>query len=72
MRLLLAHVRMIEATLDDLSPAGVHAARNAMLELTMGVLTRKTDGAEPLFAPALAQAAQDLANMHLADPELSP
>ncbi|WP_405563906.1 helix-turn-helix transcriptional regulator [Streptomyces phaeochromogenes] len=72
MRLLLAHVRMIEATLDDLSPAGVHAARNALLELTMGVLTQKTDGDEPLFTPALAQAAQDLANIHLADPELSP
>ncbi|MEU0647535.1 helix-turn-helix domain-containing protein [Streptomyces umbrinus] len=72
MRLLLAHVRMIDATLDDLSPAGVHAARNALVELTMGVLAQKTDGAEPLLAPALAQAAQDLANTHLTDPELSP
>ncbi|MFD3373854.1 helix-turn-helix domain-containing protein [Streptomyces sp. NPDC058697] len=72
MRLLLAHVRMIDATLDDLSPAGVHAARNALVELTMGVLTQKADGDEPLLAPALAQAAQELANTHLADLELSP
>ncbi|MDV9169278.1 helix-turn-helix domain-containing protein [Streptomyces sp. W16] len=72
MRLLLAHARMVDDRLDELSPAGVRAARNALLELALGVLTQKVDGTEPQLAPALVLAAKDLIRGHLSDPELSP
>ncbi|MEV0481979.1 helix-turn-helix domain-containing protein [Streptomyces sp. NPDC050508] len=72
MRLLLAHARMVDAQLDELSPAGVQAARNALLELALGVLTQKVDGTEPQLAPSLVRAAKDLVRSHLSDPELSP
>ena len=72
MRLLLAHARMIDDSLDDLSPAGARAARGALLELALGVLTQQVDGTEPQLAPALVQAAKDLVRGHLSDPELSP
>ncbi|MCX4908553.1 helix-turn-helix domain-containing protein [Streptomyces sp. NBC_00878] len=72
MRLLLAHARMVDAHLDDLSPAGVRAARNALVELVLGVLRQRTDGTEPQLAPSLVQAAKDLVRSRLAHPELSP
>ncbi|WP_113705149.1 helix-turn-helix domain-containing protein [Nonomuraea lactucae] len=71
-RVLMAHANMVHATLNDLTPAGVRAARDALIELAKGVLRQQVDGAEPLLAPALAQAAKDLADSHLADPGLSP
>ncbi|MGW1506519.1 helix-turn-helix domain-containing protein [Streptomyces mirabilis] len=71
-RLLLAHAHMVDATLDDLSPAGVQAARNALIELVTGVLAQKVDAGEPQLAPSLVRAAKDLMDSHLADPELSP
>ncbi|MER6208275.1 hypothetical protein [Streptomyces sp. NPDC001642] len=49
-----------EGDQDDLSPVGAGAARNALLELALGVLTRQADGNEPRLAPALVQAAKDL------------
>ncbi|MDW6056915.1 helix-turn-helix domain-containing protein [Streptomyces sp. FXJ1.4098] len=63
---------MIHATIADLSPAGVHAAHSALIELAKAVARRRFDDVEPLLAPALAQAARDLANSHLTDAELSP
>lgn len=71
-RLLMAHVGMVDATLNDLTPAGMLAARNSMIELVKGVLTRGIDGAEPQLAPALAQVAKDVVESRLADPDLSP
>ncbi|WP_194891167.1 helix-turn-helix domain-containing protein [Catenulispora pinisilvae] len=71
-RLLMAHARMIEATLDDLSPAGLQTARAALVELAKGVLARGVDGDEPLLAPALAQAAKDLVDDLLTRPDLAP
>ncbi|MFD8380774.1 helix-turn-helix domain-containing protein [Streptomyces sp. NPDC059679] len=71
-RLLTAHANMIHATIADLSPAGVHAAHSALIELAKAVARHRFDDVEPLLAPALAQAARDLANSHLTDPELSP
>jgi AraC family transcriptional activator of tynA and feaB len=71
-RLLMAHVGMVDATLNDLTPAGVLAARNSIVELVKGVLTRGIDAAEPRFAPALAQVAKDVVESRLADPDLSP
>ena len=72
MRLLTAHADMVHATVADLGPAGVHAAHSTLIELAKAVAIRRFDDAEPLLAPTLAQAAKDLANSRLADPELSP
>lgn len=71
-RLLRAHTNMICTMTADLSPAGVHAAHSTLIELTKAVVTRRFDDVEPQLAPALAQAAKDLANSRLADPGLSP
>ncbi|MFD3583607.1 helix-turn-helix domain-containing protein [Streptomyces sp. NPDC058683] len=70
-RLLVAHSNMIYETVADLGPAGVHAAHSALIELAKAVARQRVDDAEPQLAPALAQAAKDLADSHLADPELS-
>jgi AraC family transcriptional regulator, positive regulator of tynA and feaB len=72
MRLLLGHLTVVNQTAGDLTPAGALAARNASLELVKGVLRQRADGAEPHFGPALAQAAKELADSRLADPDLSP
>lgn len=71
-RLLVAHANMIHATVPDLGPAGVQAAHSTLIELAKAVARRRFDDAEPRLAPALAQAARDLADGLLADPELSP
>lgn len=42
-----------------------------LIELAKAVARARFDDAEPLLAPALAQAAKDLAGRRLADPELS-
>jgi AraC-like DNA-binding protein len=73
MRVLMAHVAAVQETLDDLSEAGVAAARNAMIELTRGVLSGEgPDASEPLLAPALAAAARRVAERLLTDADLSP
>ncbi|QQM46459.1 helix-turn-helix domain-containing protein [Streptomyces liliifuscus] len=72
MRLLVAHTNMVHATMADLSPAGVHAAHSSLIELAKAVAQSRFDDMEPRLAPALAQAAKNLADSQLADPELSP
>jgi len=71
-RLLMAHANLLSQTAYDLTPAGLLAARDALLELVRGVLRREFDDAEPRLALALAGAAMELADSRLADPELSP
>ncbi|MFG2847140.1 helix-turn-helix domain-containing protein [Kitasatospora sp. NPDC048296] len=71
-RLLLGHARLVSRTAPDLSPSGALAAHLALIELVRGVLRQRPDGTEPAHAPALAQAARDLADARLTDPELSP
>ncbi|UIX33317.1 helix-turn-helix domain-containing protein [Streptomyces sp. GQFP] len=71
-RLLAAHANMVHATVADLNPAGVHAAHSTLIELAKAVAWQRFDDAEPLLAPALAQAAKELSDRHLADPELTP
>jgi AraC family transcriptional activator of tynA and feaB len=71
-RLLVAHVNMVQTMMPDLSPAGVHAAHSSLIELAKAVARRRFDDVEPMLAPALVQAAKDVANSRLADPELSP
>ncbi|MBU3065394.1 helix-turn-helix domain-containing protein [Nocardia sp. NEAU-G5] len=70
-RLLVAYADMVRTTMPDLGPAGIHAANGALLELIKGVALGGFDDAEPQLAPALAQAARDLADRWLADPGLS-
>ncbi|WP_063765838.1 helix-turn-helix domain-containing protein [Streptomyces cellulosae] len=72
LRLLMAYAKVADATLNELAPAGVRAARNSLVELVKGVLTRGFDDKEPRLAPALAQAAKDIADSRLTDPDLSP
>jgi AraC-like DNA-binding protein len=71
-RLLMAQVGMVQQTLTDLTPAGVQAARNCLIELVKAVLTRGIDDTEPRLAPALAQMAKEVVNSRLTDPDLSP
>ncbi|MFE2323424.1 helix-turn-helix domain-containing protein [Streptomyces sp. NPDC059385] len=72
MRLLTALTDMIHTTVADLGPAGVAAAQGTLVELTKAVVKGRFDDVEPRLAPALTQAAKDLADRRLADPELSP
>jgi len=71
-RLLAAHANTVELTASDLGQAGVEAAHSTLIELAKAVARGRFDDAEPLLAPALAQAARELAESRLADPELSP
>ncbi|MEV4596455.1 helix-turn-helix transcriptional regulator [Amycolatopsis sp. NPDC049253] len=71
-RLLLAQTRAVEATVDTLTPAGLIAARASLVELAKGVILGSTDCADSQLAPALAQAARDLADALLPDADLSP
>jgi AraC family transcriptional regulator, positive regulator of tynA and feaB len=71
-RLLVAHATTIAATAPDLSLAGVDAAHSTLIELAKAVARGRFDDVEPLLAPALAEAARELADRRLADHELSP
>lgn len=71
-RLLLAHASLLHDTIDELTDHGIGAARNALIELTRGVMYRYVDGTEPALAPALATAARELADQWLTHPDLTP
>lgn len=71
-RLLTAFTDMVHITVADLGPACVEAAHSTLIELAKAVAKGRFDDVEPRLAPALAQAAKDLADCRLADPELSP
>jgi AraC-like DNA-binding protein len=71
-RVLAAHAAMVSQAAADLSPAGLLGARDALLELVRGTLTRQFDDTEPRLAPALARAAMTIADRRLTDPGLTP
>ncbi|BCJ50518.1 transcriptional regulator [Actinoplanes sp. NBRC 14428] len=71
-RLLLAHASLLHDTAGDLRTAGLSAARNALIELTRGVVRQYFDDTEPALSPALARAARRLADQRLTDHELTP
>lgn len=71
MRLLTAHTNMVHSTMPELAPAGVQAVHSTLIELAKAVARGRFDDAEPLLTPALVQAAKDLAECRLADPDLS-
>jgi AraC family transcriptional regulator, positive regulator of tynA and feaB len=68
MRLLLAHARLVQSTVDMLKPPGAQAARAALLELVKGVAGNRVDDS---ITPALVQAARHLADSRLTDPALT-
>ncbi|MDJ1136784.1 helix-turn-helix domain-containing protein [Streptomyces iconiensis] len=72
LRLLTAHATMVSRMADDLGPAGIDAARSTLAELARAAVRTGLDDVEPSLAPALAQAARDLADRRLTDPALSP
>ncbi|MGW0790698.1 helix-turn-helix transcriptional regulator [Streptomyces sp. NPDC002911] len=63
---------MVEETLPDPSPADVQTARDTLVELTTAVTHHSFDDIDTRLAPALAQAAKNLAEERLADVDLSP
>ncbi|MFC7329050.1 helix-turn-helix domain-containing protein [Marinactinospora rubrisoli] len=71
-RVLMAHAGMVAESVNDFTPAGARAARDALIELVKGVLRQELDDKEPRFATALAQAAKDVIDARLDDPHLSP
>lgn len=71
-RVLMAHAQIVRETARDLSPSGLRAARDALIELAAGIMRRELDDTEPALAPALARAAMQLADRQLADAGLSP
>ncbi|WP_218024815.1 helix-turn-helix domain-containing protein [Nocardia pseudovaccinii] len=71
MRLLVAHANMVRETMADLSEAGERAAQSALVELVKAVVLGRFDDVEPQLAAALTQAAKELADRRLADPDLS-
>ncbi|MFC3996271.1 helix-turn-helix domain-containing protein [Nocardiopsis sediminis] len=72
MRVLMAHAGMVAESVNDFTPAGAQAARDALIELVKGVLRQEVDDKEPRLATALAQAAKDVVDGRLDDPDLSP
>ncbi|MER6523590.1 helix-turn-helix domain-containing protein [Streptomyces sp. NPDC001553] len=71
-RMFLAHVRVIDETLTDPAPAGLHAGRNRLIELGDGVVAGQPDHSEPQPASVLVRAVKDIIDRRLTDPELSP
>lgn len=71
-RLLTAHATMVRRVLDDLEPAGVAAARETLAELVRAAVHGGLDDVEPRLAAALVQAARDIADRQLTDPDLTP
>jgi AraC-like DNA-binding protein len=69
--ILMAHTALLHRTAGSLTEAGAHASRNALLELARGLILDRFDDQESAFTPALAQAARDLADARLTDPELT-
>jgi AraC family transcriptional activator of tynA and feaB len=71
-RLLSAYMELVTANVDGLTDAGLRQARHALVELLKGVLAERNVVAdEPVFLPALADAARQLAEVRLLDAGLS-
>ncbi|MCD5314371.1 helix-turn-helix transcriptional regulator [Kineosporia babensis] len=71
-RLVAAHAETLHRVHPGLSPAGRRAARDALVELTRAVPRGGFDDTEPRLAPALAEAAKQLAGERLTDRDLTP
>ena len=72
LRLLLSHAQLVQANLAALGPPGARAAHAALLELAKGVAMSRLDDAEPALFPTLVDAARELADGLLTDPDLTP
>jgi AraC family transcriptional regulator, positive regulator of tynA and feaB len=71
MRLLTAYAGLLHRTAPELSPAGARAACDALVELATAVV-RGAGGVDSLTAPALVEAARQLADRRLTERDLGP
>ncbi|MFI2362425.1 helix-turn-helix domain-containing protein [Promicromonospora sp. NPDC019610] len=72
-RLLTSYMTLVTKDLDDATDAGLRHARHALVELLKGLLTRRNVAVgEPALQIALAEAARQLAESRLLDPDLTP
>lgn len=71
-RLLLGQLHLVRETRADLSPAGVRAAQQSVLQLLAGALMARGVSADGAFRPSLRAAARNCVEARLLDPHLSP
>ncbi|MFJ4983646.1 helix-turn-helix domain-containing protein [Streptomyces sp. NPDC088732] len=71
-RLLMGQLHLIRETRADLSPAGVRAAQQSVLQLLAGALMARGISADSALRPSLRTAARDCVEARLLDPQLSP
>ncbi|MFJ5215853.1 helix-turn-helix domain-containing protein [Streptomyces sp. NPDC088354] len=71
-RLLTGQLHLIRRTRGDLSPAGVRAAQQSVLQLLAGAIMARGVSADSAFRPSLRAAARDCVEARLLDPHLSP
>ncbi|MDX2642249.1 helix-turn-helix domain-containing protein [Streptomyces sp. PA03-1a] len=71
-RLLLGQLHLIRRMRGELSPAGVHAAQQSVVQLLAGALMARGVSADPAFRPSLRTAARNCVEARLLDPHLSP
>jgi AraC-like DNA-binding protein len=71
-RLLLGQLRLVRETRGDLSPAGVRAAQQCVLQLLAGTLMARGISTDSAFRPSLRTAALNCVEARLLDPQLSP
>ncbi|MFF7213749.1 helix-turn-helix domain-containing protein [Streptomyces sp. NPDC008238] len=71
-RLLLGQLHLVREARGDLSPAGVRAAQQSVLQLLAGTLMAKGISADTALRPSLRTAARNCVESRLLDPHLSP
>ncbi|WP_169797042.1 helix-turn-helix domain-containing protein [Streptacidiphilus griseoplanus] len=71
-RLLMGQLQLIRETRGELSPAGVRAAQESVLQLLVGTIMAQGVSADPAFRPSLRAAARHCVDSRLLDPDLSP
>lgn len=71
-RLLLGQLHLIRETRGDLSPAGVRAAQQSVLQLLAGTLMARGVSADSALRPSLRTAARNCVEARLLDPHLCP
>ncbi|MEU6597617.1 helix-turn-helix domain-containing protein [Streptomyces flaveolus] len=71
-RLLLGQLHLIRETRGDLSPAGVRAAQQSVLQLLAGALMARGVSADSALRPSLRTAARNCVEARLLDPHLCP
>jgi AraC-like DNA-binding protein len=71
-RLLNGYLEVVQSVAGTLAPAGVTAARNALLDIVSGVLAAHGVSASHAPGASTRRAAETYVDAHLRDPDLSP